>query len=59
MDARDAVDIAIADNAMDDDEDNAAMNAGDFDNGAEQSMAMAPTMAGVPEEREPILQRAR
>ena len=51
LDARDAADIAFADCPMDDNEDDAAMIFGDFDDDAENSMAMALTMAGVPEEK--------
>ena len=36
VDARDAVGVAFADGAMDDDEDNAAMMCADFDDYAEQ-----------------------
>ena len=39
---------------MDDHEDDVAIIVGDFDDDAEQSMAMALTMAGVPEERAKI-----
>ena len=49
LDARDAADVAFADDTMDDHEDDAAMFFGDFDDDAENTMAMGLTMAGVPE----------
>ena len=55
LDARAAADVAFTDRTMDDHEDDAAMIFSDFDDDAENSMAMALTMAGVPEERAKVV----
>ena len=51
LDARDAPDVAFADDTMDDNEDDAASMVGDFDDDEDNTLAMALTMAGVPEEK--------